>query len=494
MILRKKHKNPKTGLAEIDDAPILHAIAKKIESKATQPAEELSNFDVIESELLKRGSINHENIQWEKVEETTEAMLRNETKDLELLNACVVCAMRRNNFFGFTLALTQTLCFLDNWLASCHPLQPQRRALLLQRICGEFERFDITKHSLAPDKERAYAQASLKLLQSLHEITITHKLEAPGALLQQLETALSKALQAKKTPDKEKGETLKPSKNAPPTTATLLTKATPLTRVDAPGSTDKKKDPRALKKQLSQAADAVFHIDATNALSYELRRFACWHDVTTAPPVNRGNRTALPCINIDTLEEYRTLLSFKTPDNALILKLERALVFLPFWLEGHRLSAEIARHFSRLEASERITKAASAFFSRLPGLQSLCFEDGAPLITQQAGEWLTTKTPSLTETPQKIEFQKAKQLLCSIFDKDMSSPEALKDLQEAFNTIGSPRSCALLEVATLEALSARGLGVFAALNADRLLQHYAKLSVEKWEPEFIERLMRLQLV
>lgn len=121
--------------------------------------------------------------------------------------------------------------------------------------------------------------------------------------------------------------------------------------------------------------------------AYLLSRIGSWWRIRQVPP-NEGGRTGA----MAPLEELAAVTALRgAGQNAEALRALNDLVWTaPFWLEGHRLSAEILGSLGPEHAAAQATVAGamSLLLTRFPELLDLAFNDGRPFADPATRGWI----------------------------------------------------------------------------------------------------------
>lgn len=121
--------------------------------------------------------------------------------------------------------------------------------------------------------------------------------------------------------------------------------------------------------------------------AYLLARIASWWRIRQLPPNDGGRTGAMPPV-----EELAAVTALRQAgQKAEALRALNDLVWTaPFWLEGHRLSAEILGELGGEHADARatVTGAMSLLLTRFPDLLNLGFSDGRPFADPATRAWL----------------------------------------------------------------------------------------------------------
>lgn len=326
-----------------------------------------THFDFIETQLMKIGSLAHEEIEWDKVEKAAFEILVHKSKDLKVLGYLIQCLQYQVNPERFILSINILADFIQHFWPVSNPLNNARENLARQRLLSQIiqrtmkslVQTSFSEFTVSDKHEFEIAVNNLKKTYALQEI--------PDAELDKLTNSLIRLVPSSEIPHDEKSL----SQNNIPLVHTQVT-------IDT-------SDSRALKKTLIQISELLLELNQ-KSLSIETKRLALWHTIHTPPPHKTDGETELVAISTDKLFEYQEQIG--NPNDELWKKLEQSILLSPFWLDGHYLSYQIAKKLGYLEVATTIKKCITDFVDRIPTLRTLKFKGGLPFISDDTQKWL----------------------------------------------------------------------------------------------------------
>ncbi|WP_310620623.1 type VI secretion system domain-containing protein [Flexibacterium corallicola] len=442
---------------------LVDAVVRPLSDPFEEEIEEHPDFDTISDELMKRGTLAHASINWGIVEESSLKLLQTAQKDISLLEALFLSRLSKKTRFAFAscvLAL-DAYCSLPKELR--FPKDVKRFTLLLKRTTGL-----LTKDSPPGQagKENAVLLAAIESLmrnEAIVEQGLTKGLRELRERLQLEEQERDKKEQATKASGSDKADREKVGSGG--------------------GSTQISS--RTLKKSIGDVSGLIFELAADTALPYQLFRFGSWYDITNPPPIRTKNASVIPAVSVDTIDRYQSLLQEEEIDRASILKLERTLFSMPFWIEGHYIAAQIAEKCGHFAVKDAIHASTSAFIERLPKLHELCFENGSPFIPGEVAIWLNDSPQPKTEITE--ESSKPSWGLTELAENRKMTSRWNGD----YKKFRSPRQKAFMELELLEMLSKAGLSSLVSDQAKRLFNSAEQSEIKTWDPEFFGRTSKI---
>ncbi len=487
---------PEYGVVWLDAHPWRSAIAAPVAGgdACGAAADAFEDFQDIESELIKRGTLSQKDIRWPLVGEIAARLMARQSKDLRLLHALILALPSRAEQSGLSAALALTAQFVTLWGKACHP-RTRLKNRVAERIVASLD--DLMQRegkALIDPLERGAAQmAARQCAEAFAEILPDLGLAVAAIASRLSQTAARSDAPVPVPPRSESvAAPAKQASLAPP----LAVPRSDALRLDVDNE-------RALKQTIATVADFLFQLDVAHPLSYRLRRYGTWFRLDTPPPIKSGARTVLPPVSEESLERYRAAVERGQTDPDITQKLERACHLQPFWLEGQWLACQLARIAGRSHAAEAIAEEARGFFQRMPDVATLSFADGSPFAPPEVGAWLKFSravgaeqaggvsedgeaAASAASPEARSAFAATRALV-----KAGEVPKALAELDGARAQAKGLRAKTFWEVATLELLSELGLQAHAAAQSERLQASLVAMSVGEWEPDLIRRLGRV---
>lgn len=481
----------------IEQHPYIEQVVRPLEgeSPAGRGLGEDAALVILEDEIMKIGSLAHTDIDWGKVESESLKILSARSKDLKVLGFLLIALQRGGDGERFALSLYLLQRVLENWWDEGwpYPGDQGKRARkmmftqMLQRACKGVagNSFDASVGD-----GRSFCLEVLTKLQAQAQ-----QRELPDDALVDLRRAVE---QLPQTPDigthTEKNAETPSSSPSAAAGDSAKAGAVPSTMLASPTLGALTLDPsneRATRQSLLKVADMLTGTEPERPLGYQVRRYAIWQSITSAPPTRDGKRSDLAAVSADRVAEYREALG-KSPDQALWQRIEQSLSVSPFWLEGHCLSASVASALGCGACAEAIRAAVDEFVERLPQLSELTFNDGTPFLSPKAQEWLwsapapTSGQSGGSASPWEQDYGRALELMA---EKDLVP--ALQLLEDGLAGAREPREQFYWRLASARLMKESGLVTLASRQIQDLQQQIGSLVIEDWEPALLKQLERL---
>lgn len=333
-----------------------------------------SDWEYLDGEMVKLGSLEHELLDIDKVQKLALSLLANESKDLRILAHLLRTMQHSGSVLEVLLALQLLSDYVDHYWKVASPVAELKKYRLTLQI---IKRFENAATAFRQSASRIEQDTALELLNKLKLYWRDHKLEPELERLLNLYSLpqeLSNKVESTKRDDLKQIESLSSISTIEPQTMPIVD---PI-EVDASNE-------RAWKNTLFKIVEYLLEQDVSEPLGYQLRRYAIWNNITSIP-IAEGNRTPLAPPSADRVASYETALV--TPDLVLWKDIEHSLTVSPYWFEGHYFSAKIAKSLGYTEAYKAIKLALNNFLKRLPQLKDLYFNDGTAFCSERLIKWL----------------------------------------------------------------------------------------------------------
>lgn len=452
--------------------------------------EDSADYLRLEAEMMKVGSLQHQDVDWDTAETLAVSMLSHKGKDLKVLGHLLHCLQHEGNGVRFALSLRLLAGCLEAWWALAYPFNSARGAKLRPRL---FQQFTQRTLKLAAgldfhnaEDEFLACRESLEKLQTLaaDKQLPVDSLDELMRLLKEKQPNQSSAAAGSKGADASSGETRRAASAS----------SNEAERGDQPGGAKVPElrleagNERANRQSLLKMADFLGEQNPGEPLAYRLRRYAIWSAIQALPAAREGGRTELAPVAADRVADYREALS-RGGDEALWQRIEKSVAVSPYWLEGHRLSAELAKRLGMPRCAEAIRDESARFVERLPGLESLTFNDGSPFLDSETQQWLYSGagTGANDSTGGGEAWHAGLEEARTYMGSEGLGP-ALQVLDQGLASARSLRESTYWRLASADLLKEAGLETLAQQHYSTLHQTVNELDLEQWEPALVSRL------
>lgn len=465
-------------------APLLAELAP---AEAGQPAvgrciDDEPDYAWLDEEMMKVGSLRHAEVDWPGAEKRAVRLLGESGKDLKVLGHLLHCLQQDGDAVRFALSLQLLSGALNGWWNDAWPFQGLRgagaRTRVFAQICQRASKLATTlDFSGGAEAERQACQQACDATLDAAEAREL-PLDELEALRRTLDDAPSRTSPAGDASDRP--ATTQDNDSA--TASVVDTAKVPEVRLESGNE-------RGNRQALLKMADFLNDQAPGEPLGYRLRRHAIWHGIHAPPASRDGQRTELAPVSADRAADYRERLA-RGADAVLWRRIEASLAVGPYWLEGHRLSAEAADALGHPRCAQAIREETARFVARLPGIEALSFNDGTPFVDGVTGAWLDNAPVGGAGAmrdgngePWQAGLEEAREILA-----EQGLQGALGVLDAGLARARSPREHAYWRLASAELLGEAGLGALAQQHYQTLHHGLADIDLAHWEPALLARL------
>lgn len=376
-------------------------LAKASVSKESFAGEDVrfsSEYEALESELGKAQSMHESGqIDWLKILENSEALLRTQSKDLRVAAWLTWALYQRESFPGLLagLGLLQHLCE-QHW-AQIHPAKLRTRAAAVGWLVPRLEQ--VLGENVAIKEQLPLFRRLVEHLEGL-DAALTEHLGDNAPLLLPICRRLSTMVQRAADNQPEPGA-------VGAVVAQVKQAATQLFTPGAPIDNEKEaqKALRAMQENARPLSAWWFKQKATDVRALRLNRTMLWLPIDAVPERNAEQITALRGLPADKLKTYQE--RFANGQYAdLLVELEASLARAPFWFDGQRMVWECLQGLNADQAMREVEFHFALLLQRLPGVVELRFHDGAPFADPATRGWISAHVmPHLqsASAPRKVE-------------------------------------------------------------------------------------------
>lgn len=356
-----------------------------------------NEFEALEKELGKAQSMHESGqIDWLKVCEGSESLLRTQSKDLRVGAWLTWALYQRESFQGLLagLGLLHYLC-THHW-AQVHPSKARTRSAAINWLVPRLEQ--VLNENVAIKEQLPLFRRLVELLEGLDAVC-TEYLGDDAPLLLPISRRLKSMIQRAADNQTEPGAV----------SAAVAQVRQAATQLFSPGApVDNEKDAHKALRALQESARALcawwLKQNATDLRALRLNRTLLWLPIDAVPEHNTEQITALRGLPTDKLKSYRE--RFEQGAYAdLLVELETSLAKAPFWFDGQRLAWECLEALNAEMAMREVQTQLAFLIQRLPGIIELHFYDGTPFADSETRGWISANIMAHLQTasaPQKV--------------------------------------------------------------------------------------------
>ncbi|WP_028241166.1 type VI secretion system protein TssA [Stutzerimonas azotifigens] len=338
------------------------------------------DYEQLETELAKATALHAGSpVDWHHVCEGSEALLRQQSKDLRVAAWLTWGLHQTESFAGLQagLGLLDHLC--DSHWDDLHPRKPRTRAAAITWLVPRLEQA-LAEHVPVGEQLPLFRSVA-EHLKSL-ERSLSARLGADAPLLlplcHRVDAMLARATRAQPEP----GPVSQAIAQVRQVATQVLTGQAPLDN-----DRDAQKALRAQQEHARPLCAWWLKQAVTDLKPLRLARTLLWLGIEGLPERNAEQITALRGLPADKLASLKERFAQGLYAD-LLVDLEASIARAPFWLDGQRLVWEALQALDAPQAAREIEIQLALFLQRVPGLGELRFHDGAPFADAETRAWI----------------------------------------------------------------------------------------------------------
>ncbi|WP_454917977.1 type VI secretion system protein TssA [Xanthobacter sediminis] len=483
-----------------------------------QDVRSLPAFDALEADVRLLETEGPAAVPWPRVARTGLELMSAQGRDL-LVAAWTTCALTyTEQWRGFAVGLDTVSAMVKQWWDDISPKRERARVGILEwlvtRLTPVVSDLPVTEDDVAAV---LHASGLLEELNTLLPQKLVKERIAFGDLTravrpkaEEANALLARAAQAAAAQEKAEEARVAAAAAPAPEPAPAAQQAAPAPAVATAPSAPLPPVPQVsataagpelnraigdLADSMRQHARRLREADLSDPRSYRLTRAAAWLDITLLPPAT-NNTTRVTPPQADRLAGIAAM-GRSGEHEALVRTVEGMIGTNPFWLDAHRLVFEALAVLGGKYAfaAEAVVEMSSAFLRRLPALEEMTFENGAPFADTATRAWLELHAGQPGGPPQDAPQDDLADLAGEIHELVSAGKktEALDRLSAARDAVRGER--ALFDLHLLQVQTCLDLDIPSV--ALPLMQHLEgemeRRTLDAWEPGLALRAARLAL-
>ncbi|WLH01196.1 type VI secretion system protein TssA [Pseudomonas beijingensis] len=442
-----------------------------------------NEYEALEREVGKAQSMHESGqVDWLKILEGGEALLRTQSKDLRVAAWLVWALYQRESFQGLLagLGLLQHLCE-HHWL-EVHPFKNRTRAASINWLMPRLEQ--AFGDDIAIKEQLPMFRHLAEQLEGLDAACAVHLGDDAPLLLplcRRLNTMIQRAIENRPQPGAI-GTVVAQVKQV---ATQLLTPGAPIE--------NEKEAHKALRAQQDGARPLCIwwlKQKATDARALRLNRTLLWLAIDVLPERNAEQVTQLRGLPVDKLKAYQDRL--QQGDYAdLLVEIEASLATAPFWFDGQRLAWECLQGLNAELAMREVEVHFALFIQRLPGIIELRWHDGTPFADSATRGWIAAQVmphlqrpggaPTADVADNQAPWELALEEAEAILRKDGLKP-AVKLLRQAMQSANGARERFLWQFALARLCFSARKYELTKVQLEALDQTLRNAGLSTWEP------------
>ncbi len=426
------------------------------------------DFEFVSSQMMKIGSLAHNEILWHEVEEKTLDLLAYKTKDVRLIGYLLQCLHHKTTPERFLLSLHVLTDFMQAYWIDCHPNAAKARFFV--QIMQRTEKVMRTLSS-----EQRAAMSRENMMNAFSDLlAVAKSKELPTDLV---ETVMS-CWAIKHV------ETEKHVKQVQMATAEPIQTDEKVPEINLYATEEKEK-----KESLLKVVDYLWQTTEEKSLACRLRRHVIWGSISSLPDKDAKGETLLFAMSSDRVADYQGELEH-SPSLELWKRIENSLTLSPFWLDGHYLSFQLAKKLNQPHSARAIKEEAQTFVSRLVGVKNCKFQGGTPYISEATQQWLKEETTDASVSQVTTAWEQERENALARMEQEGLSA-ALEMLNDGLIRAKEPRERFYWRLLSAELMDKQALSALAKQEYHTLLKQTENIRLQDWEPSLLHRLKQL---
>ncbi len=430
------------------------------------------DFEFIEQQMMKVGSLAHGSVQWQEVEKKLVQLLSERTKDIKLLTYLQQCLHNNASPNRFIASIEIMTSFMSGFWDVSYPIPGPKGAVARRK----FFNLMLQRLLLATDKVRFdsfnFQQRNSLSLAVADWLNVVEQLDLISNQVKSVADAIVHGVKRAEsicTNEVDSDES--------------LVQAHQITEPEEPILDVDKSSEKSMRQALLKMADLIADQEVDIPLSIRLRRYAIWGAINSPPDYRFDGETKLRGMNAERVKEYQNQLA--QPTLNLWCSVENSLTLSPFWFHGQLMSFTIAQALKKPEWCRAIKEEALAFLQRMPELHDLKFKSGEPFVSTEVKAWLS----STSRVPSAIgeDWNKRREDLF-IHAEQYGIASALELLDEELKLANEPRDKFYWHLLSADLLQANNCESIAQNHYQILYQQVLTKQVSDWEPHLLDRL------
>jgi type VI secretion system protein VasJ len=444
------------------------------EKFAGEDARYSSEYEALESELGKAQSMHKSGqIDWLNIRETSENLLRTQSKDLRVGAWLTWALYQRESFPGLLagLGLLHHLC--ENHWAEVYPNKSRTRSAAISWLVPRLEQ--VLNENIAIKEQLPLFRRLVEHLEGL-DAACTEHLGDEAPLLLPISRRLKNMVQRAADNRPEPGVVSVAMAQVKQAATQLFTPGAPID--------NEKEAHKALRVQQENARPLCawwLKQTATDLRALRLNRTLLWLPIDTLPERNAEQITVLRGLPADKLKTFQDRYDQAKYADVLV-DLEASLAKAPFWFDGQRMVWECLHGLNAEMAMREAEIHFALLIQRLPGIIELHFHDGAPFANPATRVWIGAHVmPHLqsTSAPRKAD----------VVDTQPAWELALEDVQPILRQDGLKAAVQVLKQGLHSAHGARAR-FFWQFALARLCFMARKFELAKIQLEILDQTLR----
>lgn len=411
------------------------------------------DLDRIDGELMKRGTLGGDGIDWKLLREDAGNVLRR-CCHLKAFQAAGIALSQEPSPGDLTSALRLCESLFGGMWPDLHP-QGRKAARLRDAWAAEIVQSLARTVSYVWAAERKLPEGAASRIDQLIPKLQEAQLDADVLLEAVKKTKSSPPAEAEYEPAAK-------SHPGGPATGTPGERGQTSRGLDARGRA-------ALRQDIRAVADRISQFDPQADVAYLMRGYAAWLEHRSLPESDNGTvpQMSMPAFVV---EEHQT--AAKDPSDGSLQRIEDRLYMSPDWFEGQKIAAEMAECLGYQDIAKAIRQRTARRLDALPGLKNLSYANERPYVSRSIADWVEKEqADTLPDEGGKPDEGNNEETLEDI----------IREVNEALAASRCGRETALAKLDLARALRANDLDAHANLLIEEILREFETASLPDWD-------------
>ncbi len=496
-----------------------------------------SDFEQLEAELAKQESLAAETVDWQRVIDLSDKILREQSKDILVGSYLCYGLLLQEGYSGLAVGLKVLADMVDQHWDCLFPPAKRLRARQTAFVWMAEKSGLIVAEKPPTAEETDAVLAAADFLKQLDQ-ALVEKMGDQAPMFSDLSRPLKNFRQSAQA-EKEKAEQ-QAEPDSPPqaqavpqadateqTPAETAPAATELASASAPeppapqpsapakpaksavsskpveiGDLASENDSKKALRQIQQGSRDIAAFWLAQKLSdprpYRLARQAVWLSVEKAPPDNDGV-TQIAAPQAERVKFFHSKFD-KGEYSELLLELEKTLARSAFWLDGHFLVVKSLRALGADygKAAQTVVRELGCFLQRIPEVVELSFADQTPFADDATRLWINGEVLAASDTsadtgPAASADSPWESALADARSQAASgdSVSAIGLMQQGLSQAGSLRAQMYWRCALAQLLLQTGEAATAAAILEAIRKQVDEDFLSGWEPQLLAKIYHL---
>jgi len=468
--------------------------------------EDDTDYDKINTEIQKIGSIHGGTVDWNEVVRAGTVILTQKSKDLAVANWLAMGLFYKQGYGGLSVGLEICINFLEKFWETMYPPLKRIRGRAAPLAWFATRMTPLVKEKVPGNDEAEAVQSSARNIEKLVQL-IDEKFgdNSPTRgeshnLLDLKKALLEHAMKFKIEETVAKPEVVEKPPEERPTVVPSATTTTASTATTAEFTSVASANQYILK-----ASSYLRETKPDDPTSYKIARVIRWCPITKLPPAT-NSKTEIPGILPQLLQGFQNLLNSGEWDK-LLKQSEGNFGNSPFWFDLQRFIDRAMTELGSSYESARqvIREELASLVRRLPGILDLQFKNGIAFADGQTKMWIETEVMTSvasapTETKIVADTGKTGDTLKESINEVVAEARkiaaggklngAISLLKEHLVTSALHREQFLWKLNMAKLCLEAGNAKLALPQLESLDEEVSQFSLEQWEPELALEVIR----